>query len=155
MMSQNGSGMTLRFPRVTVSVKPRPKTPYTILRVSRVIDTGTGCQTVILENAVPHEWEIDIQKPSSKQGLALPRRMAGLNCVYTGRKFGVVIDLMDTLKALTGGATLATIVPDVIAPGDFLVFRHDGPRLRTRYAGALRALKSQKKAKHNNEFGHI
>lgn len=144
MISQNASGMTMRFPGVTVNVKPRPKTPYSIMRVARVIDTGRGTQTVILENALPYEWEIDINKPASKQGLSLPRRMAGLNCIYTGRKFGVVIDLMDTLKALTQGATLATIVPDVIAPGDFLVFRHDGPRFRTRFAGAMRAIPARK-----------
>jgi hypothetical protein len=131
---------TMRVAGVTVSVQPRPRTPYTVLRVAAIVDTGDGRQTAILKNALPWEWEIDIDKPASKKGLSLPRRIANLDCVYTGRKFGVVVDVADALKAVAGNARIAAIVPDVLAPGDFMVFRHDGPKLRTRFAGALRAI---------------
>lgn len=131
---------TMRLAGIKVSVQPRAKTPYTILRVGGLIDTGNGQQTVILKNALPWEWEIDIEKPASKNGLSLPRRIGNLSCVYTGRKFGVVADVNDAIKAVTRGAKIAAIVPEVIAPGDFMIFRHDGPRLRTRFAGVLRAI---------------
>lgn len=130
----------MRVAGITVSVQPRHKTPYTVLRVGSIVDNGAGQQTVILKNALPWEWEIDLDKPASKKGLSLPRRIANLNCVYTGRKFGVVTDVSDVLKVLTKNAKIATIVPEVIAPGDFMIFRHEGPRFRIRFAGVLRAI---------------
>lgn len=125
---------------IRVSVQPRPKTPYTVLQVASLIDTGGGRQMVILKNALPWELEIDLDAPSSKKGLSLPRRIANLSCVYTGRKFGVVADYTEALGAVTKGSRIAAIVPDVIAPGDFMIFRHEGPRFRMRFAGVLRAV---------------
>jgi hypothetical protein len=131
---------TMHVAGIKVSVQPKPRVPYTVLQVGGMIDTGNGEQTVFLKNALPWEWEIDIEKPASKKGLSLPRRIANLNCVYTGRKFGVVADVTDAIKAVTRNARIATIVPEVIAPGDFMIFRHDGPRFRIRFAGVLRAI---------------
>jgi hypothetical protein len=141
IITNNMSWKTMRVAGVTVSVQPKPKTPYSILRVASLIDTGTGGQTVILKNALPEAWEIDLDKKlTSKTGLSLPRRIANLSCVYTGKKFGVVADVEETLKALTRGARLATIVPDVAAPGDFMIFRHDVPFTNIKFAGVMRAI---------------
>ncbi len=140
IISNNTSWKTMRVAGITVSVQPRPRTPYTILRVGGIVDTGGGEQTVILKNALPWELEIDLDKPASKKGLSLPRRIANLNCVYTGRKFGVVADVNEAIKAVTRNARIAAIVPEVIAPGDFMIFRHEGPRFRIRFAGVLRAI---------------
>lgn len=145
MITNNVNWKTMSIGSVKVSVRPRPKTPYAVLRVAGLIDTGNGSQMAILKNALPREWEIDIAEPhksraGSKKGLSLPRRIANLNCVYTGRTFGVVPDVMDTLRAVTRNARIATIVPEVIAPGDFVVFRYDGPQLKGRFAGILRAI---------------
>ena len=131
----------MKLAGVTVSVRPKPKTPYSVLKVSGLIDTGNEQQTVILQNAFPNEWEIDLEKPvKSSKGLSLPRRIANLNCIYTGRSFGVVPDVNDAIRAITCNAKLAAVVPDVIAPGDFMIFKHEGPRLRIRFAGIVRAL---------------
>ena len=136
---------TMRLGGVTVSVQPKPRTPYSVLKVGSLIDTGNGQQTVVLQNGLPSEWEIELDhiKPDrvkSSKGLSLPRRIANLNCVYTGRSFGVVADVTDALRAVTKNAKLATIVPEVIAPGDFMVFKHEGPRFRIRFAGIVRAV---------------
>lgn len=135
----------MRLAGVTVSVQPKPKTPYTVLKVGGLIDTGNGQQTVILQNGLPSEWEIDLKdlpslRAKSSKGLSLPRRIANLNCIYTGSSFGVVADVTDALRAVTRNAKLAAIVPDVIAPGDYMVFKHVGPRLRIRFAGIVRAI---------------
>ena len=134
---------------VKVSVQPKPKTPYSVLKVSGLVDTGGGQQTVILQNALPSAWEIDLDTISTKRaksskGLSLPRRIANLNCVYTGRSFGVVSDVTDAVRAVTRNAKLAAIVPEVVAPGDFLIFKHVGPRHRIRFAGILRAIPHKK-----------
>ena len=132
---------TMRLAGVTVSVQPKPRTPYSVLKVGGLVDTGNGQQTVILQNALPSEWEIDLEnKAKSSKGLSLPRRIANLNCVYTGRSFGVVADVTEAVRAVSRNAKLAAIVPDVIAPGDFMIFKHEGPRFRIRFAGILRAI---------------
>ncbi|MCB9981888.1 MAG: hypothetical protein H6860_05775 [Rhodospirillales bacterium] len=131
----------VRLAGVTVSVQPRPRTPYSVLKVGGLIDTGNAQQTVILQNALPSEWEIDLEnKAKSSKGLSLPRRIANLNCIYTGRSFGVVADVTDAVRAVTRNAKLAAIVPEVVAPGDFMIFKHVGPRFRIRFAGMLRAV---------------
>ncbi len=127
---------------ITVSVKPQPRTPYSVLQVAAMVDTGTGAPQMILKNALPGEWEIDLQKPENrKRRMDLPCRIHGLNCVYTGRSFGVITDVTDTLKALTGNAKLAAIVPDVVMPGDFVVFKHVGEDYKIRFAGVIRAIR--------------
>lgn len=134
---------TMRLAGVTVSVQPKPRTPYSVLKVSGLVDTGNAQQTVFLQNALPSEWEIELEalaakRAQSSKGLSLPRRIANLNCVYTGRSFGVVADVADAVRAASRTDNLAAVVPDVIAPGDYMVFRHEGPRFRIRFAGILR-----------------
>lgn len=132
---------TVRLAGVTVSVQPKPRTPYSVLKVSGLVDTGNGQQTVILQNGLPNEWEIDLEpKTKSSKGLSLPRRIANLNCIYTGSSFGVVADVTDAVRAASGNAQLAAIVPEVIAPGDYMIFKHVGPRFRIRFAGIVRAI---------------
>lgn len=136
---------TVKLAGVTVSVRPAPRTPYTVLRVASLVDTGGGQHMAILQNALPSALEIDIEEPvrqaaQRKKGLILPRKIAHLHCVYTGRSFGVVADVTEALRSVTRKAKLAAIVPDVMAPGDFMIFRHEGPHLKTRFAGVLRAV---------------
>lgn len=127
---------------ITVSVNPKPRTPYTVLQVTAMVDTGTGSSQMVLKNALPGEWEIDLQKPGhGKKRMDLPCRIHGMNCVYTGRSFGVITDVTDALRAVTGNAKLAAIVPDVIMPGDFVVFKHVGEDYKIRFAGVVRAIR--------------
>ncbi len=130
--------------QVTVSVNPKPKTPYTILRVETMIDTGVGTPQMVLNNALPDEWQIDIERPlNGKKHMPLPCRIAGINCMYTGRTFGVITDVAESLCAVTRNARLAAVTPDVIAPGDFVIFKHSGPDYKIRFAGVIRAIKQR------------
>ena len=139
------SWRSMKLAGVTVSVQPKPKTPYSVLKVGGLIDTGNGQQTVILQNGLPSEWEIDLDAinknaAKSSKGLSLPRRIANLNCIYTGKSFGIVPDVTDAIRAVTGNAKLAAIVPEVVMPGDYMIFKHVGPRMRIRFAGMVRAI---------------
>ena len=67
-------------------------------------------------------------------------KFRNLNCVYTGRAFGVVTDVLEAVKAASGHVKLAPIVPDVIAPGDFMLFKHEGSKMKIRFAGVIRAV---------------
>ncbi len=133
---------TTRVGGVMVSVQPKPKTPYSVLQVASFVDTGQGRHMVILKNALPTELEIDIDTPyKSRTGVSVPRNIGGLQCVYTGRSVGVVADPAEAIRAVTWNARLAAIVPEVVAPGDFLIYRYEGARLKMRFAGVLRAIK--------------
>jgi hypothetical protein len=140
IIKYKSSWKTMRVAGVTVSVQPKLKTPYSILRVASLIDTGRGNPTLILKNALPEAWEIDLDHPASKRGFCLPRKNGCVNLTYTGQKFGVIADVEETLRLLTRGARLAPIVTEVAAPGDFMIFRHDGPRYSARFAGVMRAI---------------
>lgn len=52
----------------------------------------------------------------------------------------MVSDVHETLQALTGNAKIAAIVPDVLRPGDFVIFRHGLEKGRVKFAGVLRAV---------------
>ena len=131
---------------VTMSVQPRPKTPYTILRVDNVIDTGFAGQTAILKNALPDFLEVDINPPGRERiQVHLPRKVGELNVTYIGKSFGIVADITMSLQAVVGGAKLAAVVPDVMRPGDFMIFRHGAKGMR--FSGILRAVpQADKKA---------
>lgn len=147
MITNNANWKTMSVGNVKISVRPQPKTPYAILRVASLIDAGKGLKMAVLNNALPREWEVDIEdtqnvRTGSKKGLSLPSGIANLNFVYTGRSFGVVSEVGDTLRAVTRNARIAAIVPEVMMPGDFVVFRYGAPGLAARFAGVLRAVPS-------------
>ncbi len=123
---------------VKLSVRPPPRKPYTILRVDSIIDTGRG-KTLVLKNALPDFLEIDLVAPSGKpQKTKLPSHVAGLNCTYIGRGFGVVTEISSSLQLVARRAKLATVVPDVARPGDFMIYRHDKGGMK--FAGVIRAM---------------
>lgn len=122
---------------VTLSVRPRPKTPYTVLRVDNLIDTGRKGKTAILSNALPDFLEIDINPPGrDRVRVCLPRTLGDMKCTYTGRRFGIVADVVESLQAVVGTAKLAAVCPDVLRPGDFVLYRHGKNGMR--FSGVLR-----------------
>lgn len=126
-----------------VSVRPKPKTPYTILHVESVIDTGRGRRKVLLKNALPDFLEVDLKVPKEKEHkVRLPRYIDDLDLVYLDRGFGVVANVTESLQAIVPRAKLAAVVPEVIRPGDFMLYRHG--REGMRYAGVIRAVSASR-----------
>jgi hypothetical protein len=129
---------SLKVPGASVSVQPRPHCSYMVMRVSSVVDTGNGEQTAVLGD-VPMD-SFGGESGAYRKNLSIPRKIANLNCLYTGKRFGIVSDAYAAVKRVAQSDRLAAIVPDVIAPGDFVVFRHVKDRSRAQFAGVLRAL---------------
>ncbi len=136
---------SLKVPGATVSVRPSPRSPYTALKVSSLIDTGRKSLTVVLENAFPGLIEEDDQLHElglavGRNHLAIPPKVANLNCVFTGRRPRLVYDAYNALQTTLKSEKLMPIVPDVIAPGDYMIFRHLQNRACFKFAGLLRAV---------------
>ena len=136
----------------TVSVTRAPRSPYTVLRVASLIDTGRAAQTVVLENAFPglEEQEpelIQLADTMKQSKMAIPPRIANLNCVFTGRRPRQVSNVQVALKEKAGHAKLIPVIPEIIAPGDYVIFRHLPNRACFKLAGIMRAVSPAKMRK--------
>ena len=111
--------------------------PQAVFRVTNMIDLGFGRQTAILDTvAAPSQNGLSFMK----KDLAIPRKLASLNFVYTSKKVGVVSNAYDAIREKHGNANanIASIAPDVISPGDFLVFRDVRTSPKAIFSEALR-----------------
>jgi hypothetical protein len=112
-----------------------PHGPQALFRVTNMIDLGSGRQTAVLDN---------IKSPAysplslTKKELEIPRKLASLDFVYTSKKVGAVNNAVEILKAKHSSARIESIVPDVLAPGDFLVFRNIRQTSKVIFSEALR-----------------
>jgi len=137
---------SLKMKGATVSVRRQSRSPYTALKVASLIDKGRGRgQTVVLENAFPGMVEEDEQLHAlglqvGQNHLAIPPKVANLNCVFTGRRPRLVYDAYNALREELTSNTLMPIVPEVVAPGDYMIFRHLKNRACFKFAGVLRAI---------------
>lgn len=140
-ITNNRDWHTREVANIKVSMRPKPQTPYSVFRIETLIDTGMRTPSIILKNALPNELEIDLHKPCGKKATpSLPLKVGDMACVYTGRGFGVICDLADTLQVVTGRAKLAPITPDVMGAGDFVIFKHRGANYKMHFAGVIRAI---------------
>ena len=136
---------SLKVPGATVSVKRAPRSPYTAMRVASLIDTGRKTQTVVLENAFPGMTEVEPELEElgqfiGRNRMAIPAQVGNLNCVFTGRRPRLVYDAYNALQTTLDSARLMPIVPDVVAPGDYMIFRHLRNRDCFKFSGLLRAV---------------
>lgn len=124
MIRQNRSYWSfLKTDTVTVRVQPRSNTPREIYKVTNVIDTGVvdmggSDQKVMLEH---QGYVLKAQSGALKFDVSLPMRVDGLRLLYSGRRK----KLSRNINALLGAdhdTTFEQIVPDVVQPGDILVF---------------------------------
>lgn len=129
----------------TVSVQRAPRSPYTVLKVASLIDTGRTAQTVVLENAFPGLIEENPELAKIAENLrsnkmAIPPKIANLNCVFTGRRPRLVENVQIALKEKAGHNKLIPVIPEIIAPGDYVIFRHLPNRGCFKLAGMMRAV---------------
>ncbi len=106
-----------------------------VFRVQNLIDLGFGRQTAILDNmAFPDQPNVRVQK----NDLAIPRRIANLDFVYTCKGVSTVANAQTAIRSMHTKAKLETIVTDVLAPGDFVVFEQPMKKQKATLAEALR-----------------
>ncbi|NCT41663.1 MAG: hypothetical protein GW778_08395 [Alphaproteobacteria bacterium] len=140
---------SLKVRGTTVSVSRAPRSPYTVLKVASLIDTGRNSQTIVLENAFPGMREEDpalikIAQDISQSRMAIPPRIANLNCVFTGRRPRLVHNAQLALKEQAGKQKLIPVIPEIVAPGDYVIFRHLPNRACFKLAGMMRSVSPAK-----------
>lgn len=85
-----------------------------IFRVKNMVDTGQGRRTVVLDQALPDAKE---------QGFTVPTRFSGLDVVCASKKVSVFKNARKAIEGLIKGFGFQTIVPEVLTPGDLVIFR--------------------------------
>jgi len=147
---------SLKVRGTTVSVSRAPRSPYTVLKVASLIDTGRTSQTIVLENAFPGLKEEDpmlikIAQDIQQSRMAIPPKIANLNCVFTGRRPRLVTNVQLALKEKAGQKKLIPVIPEIVAPGDYVIFRHMPNRGCFKLAGMMRSI-SPAKHVHSNKL---
>ena len=131
---QTAAGVSLIDPALRDSAMPQA-----LFRVTNMIDLGFGRQTAILDNiACPAQGGLSLHK----NDLAIPRRLASLDFVYTSKKVGAITNAHAVIQEKHRNARVEHITTDVITPGDFLVFKSLPPRqvTQTIFSEALRLI---------------
>lgn len=127
----------LKTGSVTVSVRPKRKETGVIFRVGSMVDTGVGRQVVMLEH-LDYPANYHIRKKGGE--VAIPFRMGDIDFVYTSLRKPELRNVNTLLSALYKKGEVEKIVPDVICPGDILVFRQDKGSLKIKMVEALRVV---------------
>src|SRR5262245_50468313 len=109
----------LKTTNVTVSVKRVREEPCAVFRVRNLIDLGGGRQTAMLEGYLP---EPEGRKITKKAPLSMPRKIGNLDIVYTTKTITPMSHVYQVIGQILRSPLTAKIVPDVLAPGDFVVF---------------------------------
>ncbi len=127
----------LKTNSVTVSVRPKRKETGVIFRVGSMVDTGQGRQVVMLEH-IDYPSSYHIRKKGGD--VAIPFRMGDMDFVYTSLRKPELRNVNTLLSALYKKGEVEKIVPDVICPGDILVFKQDKGSLKIKVVEALRVV---------------
>ncbi|GEM_PF-4352675 len=101
-----------------------------LFRVKNMIDTGVGRRTVVLEQGAPH---------AQAQDFTLPSRLGGQDVVCATKKISVFKNARNAVEGLIKGVKLQHIVPEVLTPGDYVVFKSSPDASSTVFSEALRA----------------
>ncbi len=115
----------LKTDNVTVSVKRPHQEPCAVFRVKNLIDLGGGRQTAMVEGYLPLELG---RKSPKKSRLSMPRKIGNLDIVYTTKTITPLSHVYQVIGQILRSSQMDRIVPDVLAPGDFLVFTKKASR---------------------------
>ncbi|MEM7679800.1 MAG: hypothetical protein AAF182_02200 [Pseudomonadota bacterium] len=112
-------------------------------RITNMIDLGFGNQTAVLDNIAKdrvNAAQINTQRSSLslKKGFVIPPRLANLNFVYTSKGMNTLSDAKAVIQKRHKGARVESITPDVLMPGDFLVFKDVWDESKAALSEALR-----------------
>lgn len=128
----------LKTRSVTVSVQPKKRSTGVVFRVGNMIDMGrNGRQMVMLEH-VDYPKKYYARKGTGD--VAIPFRMGHLDFVYTSLRKPEIRNVNSLLSALYKDGGVKRIVPDVLCPGDLLVFKQEKDSLRIKMVEALRVV---------------
>ncbi|MBI1300262.1 MAG: hypothetical protein GC137_01255 [Alphaproteobacteria bacterium] len=123
---------------VTVRVSPKKRQRGLVFKINNMIDLGFGRQTITLDNV---HYPNAIAYNYGYEDVAVPFRMGGYDFIYTSRKAPKLLHVNSLLSALYKEDEVEKIVPDILCPGDLLVFTQDKSSMKIRMLEALRVVK--------------
>lgn len=109
-------------------------------RITNMIDLGIGQQTAILDNVILDKNNAQRSSLSLKKGFVIPPRLANLNFVYTSKGMNTLNNAKAVIQEHHKGARVESITPDVLMPGDFLVFKDVWDSSKSAFSEALRVV---------------
>lgn len=131
----------LKTRSVTLQVSPKAARKQTgvLFRVGSIIDTGKGAgRKVTLEHLdYPNAQRI---KNKGGKDVAVPFRMGETEFIYTSLHHAQLRNINTLLCALYKKGEVEKIVPEVISPGDILVFIQDAGSTKIKAVEALRVV---------------
>ncbi|MGQ0526501.1 MAG: hypothetical protein ACT4OY_00485 [Alphaproteobacteria bacterium] len=130
----------LKTESVTVSVTRRPAKTFLLFQVTQMTDLGRGRPQIFLRS-INYKAESLRQCAVTvkKSALSLPGKIGNVGVTYAGLACKPISDVSEAIVWIKGKACIEKIVPDVLVPGDFVVFKtvKDGQVL---FVEALRAM---------------
>lgn len=139
----------LKMPGVTVSVTPRPDPRAAVFQVRSVIDDGAGRHTVVLCD--PEFLILETEYLMEPQRV-VPPKLGDMNLVYTGRFAMHIPNLHKALADFYKNAKVERIVPDVLEPGDFIVFRRGRRGEMIQMVETLRVMTEKKRKRYQTPY---
>ena len=147
---------SLKTHSVTVSVQ-RIVRPGYIFRVSRLIHMGArGRKMVFLSPYDENMNDVDTHTiegsslfsaamqnkalQNHTMALSLPQRCKDFDFIYTGCNMTPIMDVHATIHNMHEKSTLGSITPEVVTPGDFLIFKPKACKTKVKLAEALRLI---------------
>ena len=127
----------LKTKNVTVRVSPQKKQKGIVFRVCNMIDLGSGRQTVMLEHV---DYPKTYGLRQNDKDVPVPFRMGSLDFVYTSGCKPAMRDVNNLLSSLYKDEQVEKIVPDVLTPGDLLVFTHEKDTMKIKLSQTLRVI---------------
>lgn len=109
--------------------QPQNMLDEAIFRVKNMVDTGKGRRTMILDQGAPGAKEGDF---------TLPSQLRGLDIVSASKKVSIFKNARQAVQRILKVKSLDHIVPEVLTPGDYVVFKSGTNVSRPVFAEALR-----------------
>ena len=114
---------------------PKSVMAQTIFRVMNMVDLGFNRRTAVLDNL---RAKVQKTQPISTKVLDVPKKLGSLELVYACKNVSVCDNAQKVLSEGRRADRTEEIVPDVLMPGDFVVFKDVAKNARTVFSKALR-----------------
>ncbi len=126
-----------------VAASKTPVIREAAFKVMNMVDLGFGRRTLVLDK-VTH-------KATNPQFIAnkdidIPTRLGCLDVVCTTKGLSVFSNARNSLDKLGGHCKLEKIIPEVLAPGDYVVFKDERRAPRAKFSEALRMIPQARRA---------
>ncbi len=126
-----------------VAAHKRPVIREAAFKVINMVDLGFGRRTLVLDK-VTHK----ATKPQiiANRDIDIPTRLGCLDVVCASKGLSVFNNARNSLDRIGGHAKLEKIIPEVLAPGDYVVFRDERRAPRAKFSEALRMIPQARSA---------